>query len=74
MQPKTIILILGLALVTTSVGFAYHQNHIQNLESEKAELELYYSYSMDMLDGFMKAKNSMKEQVKSIRSNPQDSI
>lgn len=72
MNTKLIILTgVILALATVVV---FQTINISTLETENETLTREYGYAIDMLGGFLHDKDSMKEQIKSIRSNPQDTV
>jgi hypothetical protein len=67
MGNKTIIFMsIIISVLIVSVSYQYLQ--IETLEKDNEKISKEYGYSMDMLSGFLKDKDGMKEQVKAIRS------
>ena len=75
MEKKTIaILLMGLVLGVIIVNTAYQTIETNTLKQEHEDLTRDYGYAKDMLGGFLHDYEGMKEQIKAIRSNPQDII
>lgn len=54
--------------------FITEEYRIYNLQKSYDEISLYYSYSMDMLNGFFKDKDHMRKSLEAIADNPQKSV
>ena len=70
--------ILIVALIGTVVLLGVNSLNLvsenENLQNEKSQTELEYSFAMDMLDGFMLDRDGTREQVKKIPQNAVDSV
>lgn len=75
MENKTItILLMGLIVGVLIVNTAYQTIETNNIKQDNEKLTREYGYAKDMLGGFLQDKEGMKEQIKTIRSSPQNTI